>query len=225
MVLLLAVWVTSTEPVHLLSQGAGSRGGGGTPPAAAQHQQPAHPSPTHRPPAPHRAHLAFGPVGYLTLGLVAAGLLAFLATVVMRRNRRQKWATTSLDEEVVDAVAALGIPPRIAETTERQLRTIHEGTPRNAIVACWMELDQTCRETGLARSPAETSTEFTARVLSHYAVAADAVDTLATLYREARFSEHTLSERHRQQAVAALEQILANLDRPSSREPGEVAHA
>ena len=223
-VLLLAVWVTSTEPVHLLSPGSGS-GGGGTPPAAAQVHQPSHRSPTHRPPAPPHTNLWFGPVGYLTLGLVAVGLLIFLATAVVRRNRRQKWATRASDKEVVDAVAALGIPPRLAETTERQLRTIHEGTPRNAIVACWLELDLTCRETGLLRSPAETSTEFTARVLSHYAVAAEAVDTLATLYREARFSEHTLSEHHRRQAVAALEQILTNLVQPSSHESGEVAHA
>jgi len=45
-----------------------------------------------------------------------------------------------------------------------QLAALQEGTPRNAIVACWLRLEKAAGQAGVARHPAETSTEFTARV-------------------------------------------------------------
>jgi hypothetical protein len=48
-------------------------------------------------------------------------------------------------------------------------------------------------------------------VLSNYPVARDAIDELAALYREARFSRHELGEHQRDRAVAALRRLHADL--------------
>ena len=42
-------------------------------------------------------------------------------------------------------------------------------------------------------------------------VDADALAAFAALYREARFSDHEMNERHRESAVAALDDIHAAL--------------
>lgn len=85
-----------------------------------------------------------------------------------------------------------------------QLAALQKGTPRNAIVACWLRLETAAGQAGVARHPAETSTEFTARVLGALAVDAAMFEGFAGLYREARFSRHELGEPARQSALTAL---------------------
>ena len=60
-------------------------------------------------------------------------------------------------------------------------------------------------------------------MLAHYAVDAGSVRALAALYREARFSEHQLTESERDRALAALEQILSNLRETRSTDQAAVA--
>jgi len=85
-----------------------------------------------------------------------------------------------------------------------QLAALQEGTSRNAIVACWLRLETAAGQAGVARHPAETSTEFTTRVLGALAVDAAMFEGFAGLYREARFSRHELGEPARQSALTAL---------------------
>jgi hypothetical protein len=209
--LLLAIWVTSTTPVHLLPSNPTSPATHtATPLAQAPHRAPG--PVAHRPTPPTvRPGSVFGLFDYLTLGAIAALLIAFLVTAVRRRNRRPRRSREAVPELSPDVFKALQVPPTLVEAAERQLRAIHEGSPRNAIVACWMELERTCRDTGFARASSETSAEFTGRILAHYSVDAGAVDLLAGLYREARYSEHQLSELHRGRAVSSLERILGDL--------------
>ena len=88
-----------------------------------------------------------------------------------------------------------------------QLAALQEGTPRNAIVACWLRLETAAGQAGVARHPAETSTEFTTRVLGALTVDAARFKGFAGLYREARFSRHELGEPARQSALAALRSL------------------
>ena len=74
-------------------------------------------------------------------------------------------------------------------------------------MACWERFEEQAERVGLARKPWETSSEFTLRLLDVVSADASAVSRLATLYREARFSEHEITEADRQQAVEALTQI------------------
>lgn len=85
------------------------------------------------------------------------------------------------------------------------------GTPRNAIVACWMQLEADAGSAGLSRLAAETPAEYVERVVATSSVDPAPIAELAALYREARFSQHELSDDHRQRAMAALDRVAAAL--------------
>jgi len=103
------------------------------------------------------------------------------------------------------------IADAVTEDAATHMSALRHGTPRNAIVACWVSLEDTVAAAGVQPHPAETAAELTARVLSTYAVARSALDDLAALYREARFSEHELGEAQRDRAVTALRRLHDDL--------------
>ncbi|MEN9645684.1 MAG: hypothetical protein RL238_2353 [Actinomycetota bacterium] len=100
----------------------------------------------------------------------------------------------------------LGIVPPPIETDTARL-ALHEGEPRNAIVACWMQLEAEASWAGLPRLDHETSTEYVQRVIAVASVDAAPITELGALFREARFSEHDIDESHRAAAIAALERV------------------
>jgi hypothetical protein len=99
----------------------------------------------------------------------------------------------------------------IARDAAAQRRVLMEGSPRNAIVECWHRFEQQAAGAGLERHPWETSSEFTLRMLDLVAADSHSVAELAVLYREARFSTHSLDEAARARAVADLDAIHAGL--------------
>ena len=86
-----------------------------------------------------------------------------------------------------------------------------EGPPRNAIVACWMQLERDAAGVGLSRVSSETSAEYAARVVARASVDPAPIAELAALYREARFSRHELGDEHRARALASLDRVAAAL--------------
>lgn len=92
----------------------------------------------------------------------------------------------------------------LAEAVETGLGSVATGTPANAIVACWLALENTAGSAGVPRRATETPSEFTVRVLGAAAVSRPLLERLAELYREARFSEHELPESARSEAREAL---------------------
>lgn len=138
--------------------------------------------------------------------LVAAGLA--LVINLWNRRPRLRWrrARPPDDFDVLDDLARL-----VTADAEAQRTALSSGAPRNAIVACWLRLETTTVEAGFERDPADTSEEFTARILHHFAVDPSAVDRLAALYREARFSTHDMDETDRQSAIDALDAVHSGL--------------
>jgi hypothetical protein len=122
------------------------------------------------------------------------------------RNRpRVRWrrkSTAEGDFEVLPDIAAA-----VVEQAAAQRAALLDGAPRNAIVQCWLRLERDVAAAGLARDPADTSLEFTERVLARYTVDPEAITELAALYREARFSDHLLEESHRRTALDALDRL------------------
>jgi hypothetical protein len=114
---------------------------------------------------------------------------------------------------VVDALPDV-LPP-LALDVDAQLAALAHGTPRNAIVACWLRLEDDVAAVGLPRRASETSAEFTARVLGWYALDPAPIDELARLYREARFSSHELGQHERDRALVALRRVHAMLTSPA----------
>jgi hypothetical protein len=92
-----------------------------------------------------------------------------------------------------------------------QFDALADGEPRNAIVACWLRLEDDVAAAGWPRHAAETSAEYTTRVLAAVGLDGEAVTALAALYREARFSTHTLGEADRSRATAALRAVHGSL--------------
>ncbi len=122
------------------------------------------------------------------------------------RNRpRVRWRRKSAGEddfEVLPDIAAA-----VVEQAAAQRAALLDGAPRNAIVQCWLRLEGDVAAAGLTRDPADTSLEFTERVLARYTVDPEAISELAALYREARFSDHPLEESHRRTALDALDRL------------------
>jgi hypothetical protein len=107
----------------------------------------------------------------------------------------------------------------LPEVSERDLTVdvdaaraaLASGSPRNAIVACWMQLERDAAAAGLSRSAAETSVEYIERVVAGSSVDPAPIGELAALYREARFSRHELRDDHRTRAITALSRVAAAL--------------
>jgi hypothetical protein len=99
----------------------------------------------------------------------------------------------------------------LANDAPAQFATLEAGSPRNAIVACWLRLEEVAGEAGVPSYPAETSTEFTTRVLGALAFDPAMINGFAFLYREARFSRHELGEPARRAAIAALRSLYDDI--------------
>lgn len=137
-------------------------------------------------------------------GLLVATALLIVARLLARRRARDPQALgTEEDEELAALLEATGEQVRY--------RALSETDPRNAVVACWVALEDAVQHSGLRRDPTETATELATRVLGHWNVDAAAVEQLCAAYREARFSRHPVTELERDRAIAALQRIHEDL--------------
>lgn len=216
--LLLLVLAVAGGPVAVVSGSASGGGAAPAPPAPSVTTASATPTPTasgtplaDRFPDPP----AFVGDVVRALLLVAAVvavalLLRWLWRVVPRYRSRVQTGTLALELPEAD-------PEEVVRGAERRLGLLLEGEPRNAIVACWVDLEQAVESTGLERHPSETPTELTRRVLATWEVSPRHLDQLAELYREARFSRHPLHEGHREAAVHHLTALHEDLRRVAAR--------
>lgn len=148
------------------------------------------------------------PVDWLLLGflaLVVAVALVFIRALLNRDREDDEPLTTEEDEQLVALLEASGDDVRY--------RALAESDPRNAVVACWVTLEEAARRSGLHDNPAETASELTRRVLGRWQVDETSIRELSEAYREARFSRHPVTEQQRDHAVAALDRIHQDLRR------------
>jgi hypothetical protein len=124
-------------------------------------------------------------------------------------RRRPDPPPAEVEFDVLEDPAAL--VDEIVRDAARQRDLLDEGTPRNGIVRCWREFEVSAARVGLARKPWQTPAEYTMLILDLVEAEHGAVARLADRYREARFSEHEVTEADRADALAALDQIHADL--------------
>ncbi len=110
------------------------------------------------------------------------------------------------------------LPEVLLEGASARLEGLQTGTPTNAIVACWVQLEAEVAAAGLRQDSSRTSTEVVATVLREYDVDEAALRDLAALFREARFSAHELTEAHRARARDALTIVHVDLRRAAAKE-------
>lgn len=138
------------------------------------------------------------------------------------RGRYRRWRDTAQDVEFgVESISQQAL----ADTVAASLARIERGTPTDAIIECWIRLEDAVADAGVRRLPAETSTELAQRVLAEYESASRPLAGLNALYREARFSDHSMTERDRRQARAALELVQDSLLEQRAPEPSSAEAA
>ncbi|EWT00478.1 hypothetical protein N865_15615 [Intrasporangium oryzae NRRL B-24470] len=150
----------------------------------------------------------FGALFAILGTLFVLALIAVVATVIRSLYRKP---TLTLHTEATFEVPP--VPDELLRSAATRRALLETGAPRNAIVAAWLDLETSAAASGLARLPAETSTEYTARVIGTWDVDRERLADLAALYREARFSSHDLTEDHRHRAIVDLETLHDDLAR------------
>ena len=140
------------------------------------------------------------------LGGIALTLLLAVVVLAIRVNRRRRRAAPP--ESAREAPDRALLTDRRAA---RQARMVREGSPREAIIATWLDLERLVAAAGVPRRPSETSSELVVRVLDDREVPAAALTDLAALFREARFSTHELTEALRERAAGDLDAVHAAL--------------
>lgn len=139
-------------------------------------------------------------------GIALTLLLAVVVVLAIRANRRRRRAAPP--------ESAREAPDRALLTDRRaahQARMLRKGSPREAIIATWLDLERLVAAAGVPRRPSETSSELVVRVLDDREVPAAALTDLAALFREARFSTHELTEALRERAAGDLDAVHAAL--------------
>jgi hypothetical protein len=144
----------------------------------------------------------------IAIEILALAAIVGVIALMWRHRSRLPWNRR-------DRIRALPIPPdvetTIAEDAQTQRDVLRHGDARNGIVACWLRLEAAVEAAGVDRRDSDTSTDLTLRVLGERAVDPAALQSLAALFREARFSSHTMHEGQREAALDALARIHASL--------------
>lgn len=157
-------------------------------------------------------------VQVLLLGALAA-LAGRLGWLAWRRVRERERRAREPDADFEVLTAPEAVARDLVAGAGEQLDLLQGGEPRNGIVAAWERFERLATQHGMAPERAETSSEFTLRVLELVEADRGAVQRLAELFREARFSDHPITEDHRHRAAEALSQIHDSLT-ASGRRPG-----
>lgn len=144
-------------------------------------------------------------LGYLIAILVLVGLLAATVAVLrswwQRRPRRQNGAGL-----VADPV------PLVHRGLEEARRRLDFGAPDDAIVACWVALEQAAARSGVEPDPADTPSELVIRILDSMNVDTASLQELSQLYHRARFGLDPTTDDDRESARRSLERVAASLD-------------
>jgi hypothetical protein len=210
---LVLVWAATTGPVRMFGAPSGSsparRG-----PAASPTSSPSEtPDPLSAEEITKNMHATWdgswlGKLLAYTLLIVV--VLALLAGV--RWLWRNRWHAPPRPAAVAfEVLPEAALAEALHRDVDAQLSAVEQGGPRDAIVACWLRLQDVVTECGHPPRPTETSAEFVTRLLHALDVDPRSVDTLARLYREARFSEHEMGEDSRTAARTALHALSEDL--------------
>ena len=139
-------------------------------------------------------------------GIALALLLAVVVVLAIRVIRRRRRAAPPESTRTAPGRALL-----TDRRAAHQARMLREGSPREAIIAAWLDLERLVAAAGVPRRPSETSSELVVRVLDDREVPAAALTDLAALFREARFSTHEPTEALRERAAGDLDAVHAAL--------------
>jgi hypothetical protein len=146
------------------------------------------------------------------LGAVAI-VVVLIASIRWRRRVRQHriMYDTGTDDGAENLATGM-VLLRGARRAAQLLRQRPGGPPADAVQQAWLALEEAAADSGTARRPDQTATEFTAAVLAAHEVDIGALDTLRDLYHRARFAAPgAVTDADADIALAALDRIIASL--------------
>ena len=163
----------------------------------------------------------------LLLGLVIALVAVVAALLVRRLLRARRPRVTALPAgtigEGIDDVRVALQPaaPVLRRAFADAIDALHsERRPADAIVAAWLALQDAAAESGVRRAPAETPTEFTARILARVPADGPAITVLLDSYQDVRFGEHAPTSDDLARVRRALGDLQSSWDDPAVRPAG-----
>jgi hypothetical protein len=207
--LVLVVWAATTGPVRML--GTTNHQVSVRPPHAATSTAPTSTTsamPTYRQLTSHvQPTLDLSWLGQL-IGYTAVLAACYGIFLLLRSLWRNRWRAPQKPPDVgFEVLPDQAVLESLQDDAESQLAALEAGGPRDSIVACWLRLEEIVAESGVPARRSETSTELVTRVLHELDLDPRPVAALASLYREARFSEHPMEEASREQARSALRRL------------------
>ncbi|KQV64850.1 hypothetical protein ASC64_14085 [Nocardioides sp. Root122] len=153
-------------------------------------------------------------LGWLFLGtllLVLAAGTGWLLVALARAAFSRRPEARRLEAEFGVLEEPRAVAEQVVADAAEQDALLLDGDARNAIVATWHRFEVQGGRAGVPRRPSETSSEYALRLLDLADADIGPVTRLAELYREARFSDHPITEDHRAEAMGALDAIRRSL--------------
>lgn len=147
------------------------------------------------------------------LSVSAVLFVILIAVVVVIMHRRRGTAIAAPDSAQTSGPTDSDADS-LVRAAEMALAEVGDTSrePRRAIIACYASMESEL-ELVPATAPRDfdTASEVLARAMQHRALRVGPATRLVELFEEARFSPHLMGEGHRDQAVAALRDVLADL--------------
>jgi hypothetical protein len=150
-------------------------------------------------------------LGYLLYALLGLVLLAALVVCAVLIARMRPRGARRYPGEAEDESASLR---QAVESGRTALRAVDDA--RAAIIACYLAMEGSLAKAGTARTAAETPDELLTRATATGLLSGPAAGQLTGLFYEARFSSHDLPGTVKDTAMAALDEISAELRRPTA---------
>lgn len=172
---------------------------------------PPSPAPTQPPAVPRQQEPSV--FGYLLAATVMMLLLWAVGSVMVRRSRRGSEPQLPVADGPAPVVGE-STPESLTRAAEFGLAEIGDRSrgPRESIIACYAAMERALADApGAAPQDSDTPSEVLARAVEHHALHAGSATELVTLFAEARFSPHIMTERHREIAAGALLRVLDEL--------------
>ncbi|MHA7132985.1 DUF4129 domain-containing protein [Oerskovia turbata] len=170
---------------------------------------------------------------YMTyFSIVVAAVILVVTIILLRRRATTPTLKTTTHHDQVATGHTIAAPSLTIELPALRRGVTHARrlldtarTPRDAVTAAWIALEDAAADTGHRRHPAQTPTEFTTTVLDATPADPDAVTTLLRLYQRARFTTHDLTPHDVDTARDCLERLAIAFTPPPDTDADDTQDA
>jgi hypothetical protein len=157
-------------------------------------------APTGKTKTPPALNAQFQWLPVLVVGSLVLGLIVSTGVLVLRRRRG-----TLGDRATIEAALSEALDESIDD-----LRS--EPDPRKAVIRTYARMERTFAARGAPKQPFEAPLEYVGRALGIVQASAHSAARVTQLFAWARFSEHTVDKRMKDEAIDALAALRSELE-------------